>query len=158
MTSCGLNDRALPARGKYESYIAGHLTEAERERWELVVGMTGGPGDSRPELPESMPYITEEKDAQCEHGCKPFICNMRTGAVAGFKYFEFDGTEKEISLELRGNGKVEVLLDCLDGEVVAEAENTGERWNIVSAELKKTRRSSCVVCEMCGWQAGFCKC
>ena len=34
--------------------------------------------------------------------------------------------KKEISLELRGNGKVEVLLDCLDGEVVAEAENTGE--------------------------------
>ena len=138
MTSCGLNDRALPARGKYESYIACHLTEADREKVGLVVGMTGGPGDSRPELPEFMPYITEERDENYEYGCKPYICNMRTGAVAGFKYFEFDRTEREIVLELRGNGKVEVLLDCLDGEVVAEAENTGERWNIVSAELKKT--------------------
>ena len=138
MTSCGLNDGALPARGKYESYIACHLTEADREKLGLVLGMGGGPGDSRPELPESMPYITEERDENYEHGCKPYICNMRTGVVAGFKCFEFDGTEREIALELRGNGKVEVLLDCLDGEVVAEAENTGERWNIVSAELKKT--------------------
>ena len=73
-----------------------------------------------------------------EHGCKPYICNMRTGAVAGFKDFEFDGTEKEIVLELRGVGKVEVLVGSPDGEVVAEVENTSEMWNSVSVELKKT--------------------
>ena len=139
MTSCGLNDGALPARGKYESYIACHLTEADREKVGLVRGMGGGPGDEKPKLPESMTYITEEKDAQCEHGCKPFICNMRTGAVAGFKYFEFDGTEKEISLELRGNGKVEVSLDTPEGEVVAVAKNTSETWSAVSTALKKIK-------------------
>ena len=63
---------------------------------------------------------------------------MRTGAVAGFKDFEFDGTEKEIVLELRGVGKVEVSVDAPDGEVVAEAENTDEIWNVVSTALKKT--------------------
>ena len=39
-------------------------------------------GDSRPELPEFMPYITEERDENYQYGCKPYICNMRTGAVA----------------------------------------------------------------------------
>ena len=138
MTSCGLNDGALPARGKYESYIACHLTEADRTKVGLVLGMGGGPGEVKPELPETMPYITEEHDEKYEHGCKPYIRNMRTGTVAGFKYFEFDGTEKEIALELRGIGKVEVSVDAPDGEVVAEAENTEEIWNVVSIELKKT--------------------
>ena len=115
------------------------MTEAEREKVGLVVGMTGGPGDSRPELPKSMPYITEERDEDYEHGCKPYICNMRTGVVAGFKYFEFDGTEREIALELRGVGKVEVSVDASDGKIVAEAENTSEMWNTVSVELKKTK-------------------
>ena len=138
MTSCGLNDGALPAKGRYESYIASHLTEADRKKVGLVLGMGGGPGDAKPELPESMPYITEEQDEKYEHGCKPCICNLQTGAVAGFKYFEFDGTESEIALELRGNGKAEVLLDAPNGEVVAVAENTSEIWNVVSTALKKT--------------------
>ena len=64
---------------------------------------------------------------------------MRTGAVAGFKDFEFDGTEKEIVLELRGVGKVEVSVDAPDGEVVAEAENTSETWSVVSTALKKIK-------------------
>ena len=85
-----------------------------------------------------MPYITEERDENHEHGCKPYICNMRTGAVAGFKYLEFDGMEKEIALELRGIGKLEVLVGSPDGEVVAEVENISEMWNTVSVELKKT--------------------
>ncbi len=138
MTSCGLNDGALPAKGKYESYIACHLTEADRTKVGLVLGMGGGPGEAKPELPETMPYITEEQDENYEHECKPYICNLQSGAVAGFKYFEFDGTEKEIVLELRGIGKVEVSVDAPDGEVVAEVENTNEIWNFVSTALKKT--------------------
>lgn len=133
-----MNDGALPARGKYEAYIACYLTEEERTKVGLVLGMGGGPGEAKPELPETMPYITEEQDEGYEHGCKPYICNMRTGTVAGFKYFEFDGTEKEIVLELRGIGKVEVSVDAPDGEVVAEAENTSETWSAVSTALKKT--------------------
>lgn len=138
ITSCGLNGGALPAKGKYEAYIACHLTEAEPEKVGLVLGMGGGPGDAKPELPETMLYITEEEDAQCEKNCKSYICNLRAGSVAGFKYFAFDGTESEIQLELRGTGKVEVAVDAPDGEVVAEAVSDSETWKVVTVPMKKT--------------------
>ena len=53
---------------------------------------------------------------------KKYISNMQKSAAAGFKYFEFDGSEHEILLELRDKGKVEVLLDLLDGGCVVTAE------------------------------------
>lgn len=63
---------------------------------------------------------------------------MREGAVAGFKYLEFDGTENEIGLELRGKARVQVLIDSPDGEVVAEVESNSEKWGTNFSSLKKT--------------------
>ena len=93
ITSCGLNDGALPASGQYSAYIACHLTEGDREKVGQVI--MAGPGEAVPELPEEMPYITEEvrnDDAVCdgatltkEENLYPYICNMRKGALAGFK-------------------------------------------------------------------------
>ena len=68
ITSCGLNDGALPASGQYSAYIACHLTEGDREKKVGQVIMAG-PGEAVPELPEEMPYITEEvrnDDAVCD--------------------------------------------------------------------------------------------
>lgn len=69
-----------------------------------------------------MPYITEEvrnDDAVCdgatltkEENLYPYICNMRKGALAGFKYFAFSGNETKIGLTLRGEGTMEALLDA----------------------------------------------
>lgn len=132
VTSCGLNGGPLPAKGEYQSYIACHLTEKDREK--VGNALMGAPGAPLPELPEEMPYITEEADENGEKGLKPYIKNLRTGAVAGFKYFAFDGTESSIELELRGKGTVEVLLDSPEGEVQTTVSVDAEGWKRISAE------------------------
>ncbi|CUN77263.1 hypothetical protein EAI89_13470 [Eubacterium sp. am_0171] len=134
ITSCGLNGEPLPAKGRYLSYIACHLTEEDQTKVGQVV--MGGPGQPVPELPEEMPYVTEEADAQGEHGLKPFIRNLKTGAVAGYKYFRFDGDETTIALELRGCGTVEVHLDTPDGEKVAEVIVDSCDWKIVDTKME----------------------
>ncbi|MCD7744252.1 MAG: family 43 glycosylhydrolase [Lachnospiraceae bacterium] len=157
ITSCGLNGGPLPAKGKYETYIACHLTEADRTKVGHVA--EPGPDGGAIVIPEEWPYITEEEIAAAEDvsieaasgqkktpaveagsadsesgkmeagieadllgnkGLKPFIHNLRKGAVAGFKSFTFDGTETEITLELRGEGRMEVRLDAPEGVLIAE--------------------------------------
>ena len=133
VTSCGLNGGPLPAKGAYQSYIACHITEKDREK--VGNAVMGGPGGALPKLPEEMPYVTEETDEHGEKGLKPYITNLRTGAVAGFKYFVFDGTEDCIEIELRGTGAVEVLADAPDGEVKAVGSIDSADWGIVSGSL-----------------------
>ncbi len=133
VTSCGLNGGPLPAKGAYQSYIACHITEKDREK--VGNAVMGGPGGELPKLPEEMPYVTEETDEHGEKGLKPYITNLRTGAVAGFKYFVFDGTEDCIEIELRGTGAVEVLADAPDGEVKAVVSIDSADWDIVSGSL-----------------------
>ena len=137
ITSCGLNEGGLPARGTYQSYIACHLTEGDRTKvGQVVMSM---PGQPLPALPEEMPYITEETDENAENSMRPFIHNMRDGAVAGFKYFQFDGDEKEIRLVLRGSGEMEVLLDSPEGKRIAsvtvEVPDGKENWTETRSEL-----------------------
>ena len=126
ITSCGLNDGPLPAKGTYPSYIACHLTEGEREKVGLV--SMPGPGGAVTGLPEKMPYITEEENPLGDHGMKPFICNMQEGTVAGFKYLEFDGTENQVTLELRGTGTAEICLDIPEGETLAVCHVKSTVW------------------------------
>lgn len=135
ITSCGLNGGPLPAKNTYQSYIACHLTEKDREAVGHVV--EPGPGEKISRLPEEMPYITEEDNADYEKGLKPYIANLREGAVAGFKYFAFDGDEKKITLELRGTGTVQVLLDEPDGEMAASVTVDSDRWEKRAGALTK---------------------
>ncbi len=144
ITSCGLNGGPLPARGQYQTYIACHLTEADRTKVGHVA--EPGPDGGAIVIPEEWPYITEEEIAAAgaeadlfeNKGLKPYIYNLRKGAVAGFKSFAFDGTEKEITLELRGEGRMEVRLDAPEGalaaEVTADACKEGSAEAAVSAE------------------------
>ncbi|MCD8076165.1 MAG: family 43 glycosylhydrolase [Lachnospiraceae bacterium] len=148
ITSCGLNGGPLPAKGRYETYIACHLTEGDRTKVGHVV--ESGPEGGALVIPEEWPYITEEAAADdndaTNKGLKPYIYNLRRGAVAGFKYFAFDGTEKNISLELRGNGSMEVRLDNPDGAVIAsiatdisEEETEGNDWKSIKTSLTVTK-------------------
>lgn len=137
VTSCGLNGEPLPAKGEYQSYIACHLTEGDREK--VGNALMGGPGQPVPEFPEEMPYITEEEDKNGEKGLKPFIKNMHPGAVAGFKYFAFDGTETNLEAELRGYGKVKVLLDSPEGKSVAELLNEADKWKKISVNINAVK-------------------
>lgn len=136
LTSCGLNGGPLPAKGTYQSYIACHLTEKDRTKVGHVVEPK--PGQGLPDLPEEMPYITEEENAAWEKNLKPYIANLREGAVAGFKYLEFDGSEQSISLELRGSGSVQIRLDSPDGAAVAELSHSSENWSHTKACLAPT--------------------
>lgn len=141
VTSCGINGGPLPAKGEYPAYIACHLTEKDRENVKNAVLVN--PGESIPVLPPQMPYITEEENDTYEKGLKPYIANMQEGAAAGFKYFVFDGDEKEITLELRGNGRVSVILDSPEGQEAAllgisEGEKDPDGWMKVTEKLAVT--------------------
>ena len=137
ITSCGLNAGPLPAQGKYLSYIACHLTESDRTKVGEVV--MAGPGEPLPKLPEEMPYITEEEDKKGEQELKPYIHNLREGAVCGFKYFQFTGNEKQIKMELRGTGNVQVCLDTPDGEVVAAVMVDHSEWEECATLLRQIK-------------------
>ena len=136
LTSCGLNGGPLPAKGVYQSYIACHLTEKDRTKVGHVVEPK--PGQGMPELPEEMPYITEEADAAFEKSLKPYIANLREGAVAGFKYLAFAGDEQSVALELRGTGTAQIRLGSADGTVAAELSHDSGDWRSTSTVLEKT--------------------
>jgi hypothetical protein len=139
ITSCGLNRGPLPAKHAYQTYIACHLTEKDRAKVGHVV--EPGPGEGLPTLPEEMPYITEEECESADHGLKPYIANLREGAVAGFKYLAFDGTESVILLTLRGQGALDIRLDDPEGgSIVASADNknSGDGWTEITTDFTKT--------------------
>lgn len=136
ITSCGLNGGALPAEGKWGTYIACHLTEGDRSKVGQVV--MGGPGEEVPEIPEEMPYITEEEKKGEEKELYPFIYNMRGGAVAGFKYFALKGTEKEITVTVRGRGILELVIDAPDGCAVGSVECGSSEWTEQRMDISVT--------------------
>ena len=135
ITSCGLNGGPLPVKDEYQAYIACHLTEKDRKAVGHVV--EPGPGEAVPKLPEQMPYITEEEDKNYEKGLKPYIANLRVGAATGFKYFAFDGDEELVTLELRGSGRAQVLIDGPDGKIVASVTVNSAEWEKRTEKLMK---------------------
>ena len=104
MTSCGANDGPLVGKGEYPAYIACNLfakQEAAYTGWEW--------------MPPEFPKITQDgSDGQETPG---YICNMKDGTCAGFKYFDCKGL-KEISVQMRGygNGEMQIRTE-LEGEV-----------------------------------------
>lgn len=137
ITSCGLNRGPLPAKNTYQSYIACHLTEKDRTTVGHVV--EPGPGERVPKLPPQMPYITEEENEAYEKGLKPYIANMQEGAAAGFKYLDFDGDEKKITMELRGKGVMHMLVDGPEGETAVSVKCDSDNWMKVTGELPKIK-------------------
>ena len=136
VTSCGLNGGPLTARGTYSAHIACYLTEEDRSKMDNVV--MAGPGQPLPPVPENWPYITEEPDETGEQGLKPYVYNLRKGSAAGLKYFAFDGTDQSITMELRGCGTMEVLLDEAepDAQVIAEWKaDAADGWKQITAVL-----------------------
>jgi arabinoxylan arabinofuranohydrolase len=93
VTSCGLNDGALTAKGTYEARIACNLGYKEPAFAYLKVR----------EKDKRHPYFTQE-GADREDRPNQYIANMQDGAWAGFKYFLFAG-EKGISVRVRGQAE-----------------------------------------------------
>ena len=135
ITSCGLNDGPLPAREKWSAHIACHITGKDRAAVGNVT-MEGPNFNGKLEIPDSVPYITEEEDPAGEKGLKPYIYNLQEGCIAGFKYFVFDGTEKTVLLELRGCGRARIVMDGLEGTAAGEAAVASETWMISQADIQ----------------------
>lgn len=143
ITSIGLNQKPLPAKGEYLSYLACYLTEGNRKKVKEVV-MPGPHFEGELVLPKTMPYITEEADEKGEHGLKPYIANMQQGTTAGYKYFEFDGNESEIELELRGRGVMTVGLDNQMETVIAAVRVNSDAWKRELAKLASTKGTQAI--------------
>ena len=100
VTSCGLNGGPLKGRGTYEARIACNLWSKDG------VGRYDG-SNPKKRLAEH-PYFTQSGKDRMENGDQ-YIANMRDGAVAGFKYFEFRGLRKVgITVGGKGEGKMQI--------------------------------------------------
>ncbi|MCH5206109.1 MAG: family 43 glycosylhydrolase [Oscillospiraceae bacterium] len=84
ITSCGLNNGALKARGNYPAVIACNITNGKM------------PHGSNKIFKDSFPNVT---DADGER----FIGEISDKTMIGFKYFEFSAA-KSVSLVFKGNG------------------------------------------------------
>ncbi|MBB6479928.1 family 43 glycosylhydrolase [Spirochaeta isovalerica] len=105
MTSCGLKGEPLPARGEYPAHMACNLFCKE----ESVYTGANAYMDNR------FPKITQD---ECDGDTgKGYVANMMDGAVAGFKYFEFNGVSRMV-ISARGycRGHFEILTEW-DGPV-----------------------------------------
>lgn len=99
MTSCGLNNGPLSGCGEYEARIACNLWS---KNGALCYGLSGTPEA------EKHPHFTQSGGDRESNGDQ-YIANMRDGAVAGFKYFKFDGLS-EIGLLVAGVGTGEFIV------------------------------------------------
>jgi len=88
-TSCGLNGRPLKDAGTYPAYIACNLMGQKH------LGFF--------RLPMECPYVKQDgMDGDVDSDC--YICDIRRGATVGYKYFDFQGGNYEISVTTRGSG------------------------------------------------------
>ncbi|MDR3206997.1 MAG: family 43 glycosylhydrolase [Oscillospiraceae bacterium] len=126
MTSCGLNGGPLSGRGVYEARIACNLRSRSG-----VMSYT-----SRKALPGEHPYFTQDGTDREADGDQ-HIANMRTGALAGFKYFDFRGAAT-IAVTLRGDARGHVLISAQpDGPPAAEIPvAAAPSWGRFSAPLR----------------------
>ncbi len=96
VTSCGMNPSALKARGKYEARIACNLKGKN--------GIIKSDDALKADKENNFPYFTQSGSDREDDGDQ-YIANMRDGSWAGFKYFDFDGTENKIILSVRGTAE-----------------------------------------------------
>lgn len=95
LTSCGLNGGPLDGIGEYEARIACHLYSAM------------GPTYSAHPMIQNKKHPAFMQDGpDREDNPNQYVQNMRDGAVAGFRYFDFDNfLPVSISVQVRGKAK-----------------------------------------------------
>ena len=127
-TSCGLNDGPLTGKGHYEARIACNLSAKN--------GTLSSDGARKLDKNNEYPYFTQSGGDREENGDQ-YIANMKDGAWCGFKYFAFDGSEKEITVTVRGsaNGILKVCTDRTKAPVAEIRLTASENYERFSAEL-----------------------
>ena len=121
VTSCGLNDGPLPAKGTYPAYICCHLTMDGSNTYSHPLAM----GDQFPYQTQDVKDITPDGTGFPETAVKDaafpvqYVKNMRDKATMGFKYFDCKGVKK-ITLTLRGRGSGHIIITDVAGAALAK--------------------------------------
>lgn len=126
MTSCGLNGDPLKGKGEYPAYIACNLmSKTGALRYEF--------GE---EIDNSHPFFTQDGEDR-EDNPNQHIANMTDGAIAGFKYFQFENVSS-ISVKVRGTGKGELQVSKMidDGTVAKISIESSEEWTRFKAPFQ----------------------
>ena len=94
MTSCGLNGGPLRGIGPYPAAIACHLQSKNGACFSFFASQNF-----------LHPRLTQEgPDRESDPG--QYVANLRDGATAGYKYFDFDSARPQsISVQIRGRAK-----------------------------------------------------
>ncbi len=111
ITSYGLNEEALPAKGLYTAGIASHLSSAEG-----TIHFS-----SSVKWNEKHPYYGIRKGSGNAASNEYLVVrNMRSGAFCGFREFIFDGECRCLKTVISGEaeGTLSVILDQADGKTV----------------------------------------
>lgn len=132
MTSCGLTGGPLLATRETPAYTCCHLRSAEG-----ILHYS-----SSVTWNEAHPYVAQEADAGAVTSAYAYVHNLRDGAEVGWKYLEFDGTECDVRLEVRGTftGSVSVRIDAPDGpEIACVCVSPSDAWVWVKASVSSAR-------------------
>ena len=128
LTSCGLNGTPLHGKGKYEARIACNLNGKD--------GITKSDYARKRDKKDLLPYFTQSGKDREENGDQ-YIANLRNGSWCAFKYFDFDGSETDISVTVRGsdNGKMKVYTDRNQPPAAVISVKPCQSWTAYSSKL-----------------------
>lgn len=132
ITSCGLNGAPLKALGTHEARIACNLA-SKNGVYQYANRAT------KKSTIKKHPYFTQTGvDRECDPD--QYITNIQDGSWAGFKYFDFDGSESSIEVTLCGKFRGKVLVSTeRGGKPIASIKVTGSKEKAAfSAGLEKT--------------------
>ena len=130
LTSCGLNGGPLNGKGRYEARIACNLWAKNHETGRVD-------GKSPKKRLEAHPYFTQTGKDREENGDQ-YLANMRDGATAGFKYFDFRNNNGiSVTICSTASGEMLVSVDENFREVVA-----GIPVNVDGKQVTLSARSS----------------
>lgn len=121
MTSTGLHDGPFPAKGSYAAYMAWQLQKKKMNPFVPFQFLEYSAQD---------PYITEEDTTKL-----PYIANLRDGAKAGYRYFEFDGTEQTFQVKLRGDGNGQLFVYFYDMIIAQVSVTPKKEWTLCCSPL-----------------------
>lgn len=96
VTSCGLNTGPLAGKGRYEARIACNLSAKE--------GVLFYHDAFEKDEEDLHPFFTQTGSDR-ENDPDQYIANMKDGAMSGFKYFSFEGDEKQIEVTISGTAQ-----------------------------------------------------
>ena len=115
----------LPGAGEYPAYLACHLTAADEAAY--INGVSGWMDSRFPKI------MQDGKDGDEVDG---YVCNLRDGASAGFKYFDCRGV-KAVSIETRCYAKGFVAVrTAWDGEALCRiGVDYTNIWKRATAEI-----------------------